>query len=95
MAKDLNTLDRDNLMRVISRLTERVNYLERLFQGQPIGDVRIASLSASKLTAGILTALVAIGSAEKIVIDGANNRILIYDDTDTPRILIGYDENGF
>lgn len=31
----------------------------------------------------------------RVIIDGANSRIVVYDDDGIPRILIGYQENGF
>ena len=38
----LNILEATSLIRQISRLAERIRQLERMFQGQPIGTVRIA-----------------------------------------------------
>jgi hypothetical protein len=90
-----NVIERDNLLKQVGDQQRRIERLEALLQGAGIDDVRIASLSANKLTAGIISVLIGIGASEKIEIDGANNRILIYDDNDDPRILIGYDEDGF
>lgn len=42
----------------------------------------------------LITGLVSVGN-NRVVIDGESGRIVIYDDTDIPRILIGYQENGF
>lgn len=87
MATNLNTLEKDQLLRIVSRLEERARKLERILQGVPIGTVRIDSLSVSKLVSGILNTNANLGE-ENIQIDGVNHRILINDGS-YDRILIG------
>ena len=87
-------LEQEDYSRRLASVTTRVSRLESILNGQPIADVKIASLSASKLLAGIISVAIGVGS-ENIEIDGENNRIIIYDSTGTPRILIGYQEAGF
>lgn len=92
---NLNKMEKEDLLRVIARLSERVTQLERLFQGQEIDSLRIKNLSVSKLTGGVLEAVATVGDtgdASKIEIDGPENRILISQDnggTPLPSILIG------
>lgn len=93
-ANNLNAIDRDNIVRQIQYLQSRVNRLETLLQGVPISGVKIADLSADKLSAGTIDVLVKLG-VNNIEVDGANKRILVKDDTDTPVILIGYKKNAF
>jgi hypothetical protein len=50
----------------------------------------LGTISAGSLIAGA----VQVGGAS-VLIDGANTRILITDETSTPRILIGYQAGGF
>lgn len=42
----------------------------------------------------LVTGLVSVGN-NNVIIDGENNRIVIYDDSGLARILIGYQESGF
>lgn len=58
---------------------------------------KIKSLEAGKIIAGNITVTVGVGdgSAGSVLIDGENERIIITDDSGTPRILLGYQENGF
>lgn len=102
----LNVLDKDQLLRQIARLAERINTLEALLEGQPIGTARIAdaaitnakiaSLAADKITAGDFIVGIDVGSGGSgyTRIDGVNNRIMVNDGTND-RILIGYQQNGF
>jgi hypothetical protein len=101
----LNIIERENLLRVISRLTDRVNRLESILNGIPIDTVRIAdaaitdakidSLSADKITAGIISVLTQLGGDTgdnaRIELDGENTRIVLYEDDDgtaNPQIVI-------
>lgn len=51
----LNVIDRDNLLRVIARLTERINTLEANLQGVPINTVRIADAAITNAKIDTLT----------------------------------------
>ncbi len=64
-----------------------------------IDSANINTVAAGKITAGNITVAVNIGSASaggtpNVSLDGANNRITIFDGTAT-RILIGYQSGGF
>lgn len=59
-----------------------------------VKDQKIVSMSMDKLIAGTIGVVGFLGDTN-IELDGENRRILIYDNTNTPRILIGYQENGF
>lgn len=91
----LNIIERENLIRVINRLTDRVNRLESILNGVPISEVRIDSLSANKLTSGIISVLTQLGGDTgdnaRIELDGENTRIVLYEDdggTANPQIVI-------
>lgn len=91
----LNIIERENLIRVINRLTDRVNRLESILNGVPISEVRIDSLSANKLTSGIISVLAQLGGDTgdnaRIELDGENTRIVLYEDDDgtaNPQIVI-------
>lgn len=91
----LNIIERENLIRVINRLTDRVNRLESILNGVPISEVRIDSLSANKLTSGIISVLTQLGGDTgdnaRIELDGENTRIVLYEDDDgtaNPQIVI-------
>jgi hypothetical protein len=45
-------------------------------------------------TGTLVSGLVVVGN-NNVIIDGEARRILIYDENGTPRILLGYHENGF
>lgn len=75
----LNTLDRDTMARQMGRLDERIRYLERLLQGQPIGTARIGNLSADKLTSGTLTIKDGTDGAKLVVVDSMDNEIVTLD----------------
>lgn len=49
------------------------------------GEVQAGSLISGKVIVG----------DNRVIIDGGNSRILVYDDDGIPRILIGYQEAGF
>jgi hypothetical protein len=87
----LNTLTKDNILQMIASQERRIEHLESLLQGQPIGTVRIAdaaitsakidTISADKITTGTLNVGVA---------------IKIRNPTDTAdQVLIGYQAGGF
>ncbi len=96
----LNTLEKLLLDRQVARLTGAVRRIERMLQGQPIDTVRIAdlavtsakiaSLAVSKLTVGVFSEIMDVGTpaSGSVKIDGENNRIVVEDATD-PRIVIG------
>lgn len=96
----LNTLDRDNIIRQLARISDRLAQVERMLQGQPIDTVRIAdaaitdakivSLAAEKIIAGDLIVAVDVGnpSSGYVRLDGVNNRIVINDGT-TNRVVLG------
>lgn len=75
----LNTLDRDSLLRQVSRLDQRIKVLERLLQGQPITSVRIADLSANKISTGILAIKDGTDGAKIVVYDAMDNEIVTID----------------
>lgn len=56
-----------------------------------IGDAHITTVQANKITAGVLQALyyIGVGPALGLILDGTNQRLLVYDQTPTPRIDIG------
>jgi len=58
-----------------------------------VTDTKIQSVSASKITAGIISAVTSLGD-ESVKLDGENRQIVINDGTDD-RVLIGYDPDGF
>lgn len=83
--KQLNTLERDLLIRKIAQNDLRIKGLENILQGQPIRTVKfadavitaakIAGLSADKITTGTISV------GEQILIhDGTVNRIMITHD---------------
>jgi hypothetical protein len=99
----LNTLIKDNILQMIASQERRIEHLEALLQGQPIGTARIAdaaitnakivSLSVDKLISGQLSVstIVYIGDpdgGDYIEEDGGNSRILMYKDY-IPKLLIG------
>lgn len=51
----LNVIDRDNLLRIIARLTERIDRLEANLQGVPINTVRIADAAITNAKIDTLT----------------------------------------
>ena len=59
-------------------------------------NTNIRNIAASKISAGSITVAINLGSATtgSVVLDGANNRILINDGT-VDRILIGFQSGGF
>jgi len=87
----LNSIEQDNLLRVVARQEERIQRLEAMLNGQgirtakiadaSITDAKIASLSADKITTGTL---------------GVSVAIKIRNEADTAdQGLIGYQEGGF
>jgi hypothetical protein len=54
-----------------------------------INNAHIVSLSADKILAGSLTVAVNVGSAGKVIVDGANDIIKVYDDSGNLRIELG------
>lgn len=94
----LNVIEQANLIRVVQRLTDRIAKLEAMLQGQPVGTARIADaaitnakindLSADKITAGTISVGVNIGEAN-VRIDGANAHLIVQDDDDDDRVLVG------
>lgn len=96
----LNTLEKADIMRIVSDIAERLAKIERMLQGQPIGTVRIddasvtnakiVSLAADKITAGDLIVAVDVGDPATgyTRLDGDNNRIVVHDGTN-PRVVIG------
>lgn len=54
---------------------------------------KVKSISASKLTAGVISAIASLGD-EAVKLDGENRRIIISDGTND-RVLIGYQSGGF
>lgn len=94
----LNVIDRENLLRVIQRLTDRISKLEAMLQGQPVGTARIADaaitnakindLSADKITAGTISVGVNIGDAN-VRIDGLKAHMIVQDDDGDDRVLVG------
>jgi hypothetical protein len=53
-----------------------------------------ATFKGSISAGSVIVGAVDVGGSN-IQIDGANNRIMIYDDAGTPRIILGYHLNGF
>jgi len=105
MSGSINTLQKDQLERLLADTTRRIRRLEAILQGQPLSIVKIAnasitnakivSLGVDKLTTGRLSVgtIVYIGdvdSGDYIVEDGGNNRIVMYKD-DIDQLLIGED----
>jgi hypothetical protein len=96
----LNTLEKDNILQVVSRQEERIRRLEAMLNGQGIRTARIAdaaitdakidSLSADKITTGDLVVAVDVGDPASgyLRIDGVNNRIVGNDGT-TNRFVLG------
>lgn len=99
MATNLTTLEKDQLLRLVARLAERVATLERTLSGVPVSTVRIADLSVTnakidsvsvdKLTAGNLIVDVNFGDAENMRFSGEDNAIYITDIAGDDRILLG------
>lgn len=87
MAKKLTTLEKDYILRRIAYVSSRIRRIEGIFGGEKISNVRIDTVSVSKLVSGILGISANLGE-ENIKIDGVNNRILI-NDGDYDRVLIG------
>jgi hypothetical protein len=97
MTSQLNSIEKQELLRIIARQNERISRLENMLQGQPIGTVRIAdaaitdakitSLSADKITAGTLLVQMNVGDGH-ILIDGVAVNMIFSDDS-FDRILLG------
>jgi len=102
----LNSIEQDNILRVVARQEERIQRLEAMLNGQgirtariadaSITDAKIASLSADKITAGIISVLAQLGGESgdkaRIELDGENTRIVLYEnynDSANPQIVIG------
>lgn len=94
----LNTLEADNIIRQIGYLKDRLGKLESYFQGTPIPSMKIANLSASKVTAGVFRETTILGDDTDIdnlvTIDGEETRIMIKIDG-IDQILIGKQVGGF
>jgi hypothetical protein len=87
----LNTLTKDNILQMIASQERRIEHLEALLQGQPIGTVRIAD-------AAITNAKIQDVSADKITTGTlrVNTTIFIRNQADDANQgLIGYQEDGF
>lgn len=54
-----------------------------------IQNAHISDVAADKITAGIITVLVKIGSTEKLQLDGANNVFKVYDESNNIRVELG------
>jgi hypothetical protein len=87
----LNSLEQDNILRVVARQEERIKKLEAILTGQglrtaniadaAITNAKVESLSADKITTGTLSVEVS---------------IYIRNEADTANQgLIGYQEDGF
>ena len=79
----------ENLIRTIypaAQMYDSSNVSEIIGEGA-ISDPQVSKMSASKLTAGILSAVTQIGD-ESIFIDGEERRIIVNDGTND-RVLIG------
>lgn len=87
--KSLNTLEKDQLLRVIARLDDRIKRLENILNGQPISTVRIANaaitnakigdLSADKIVTGTLIVKDGSDAANISVRDSGDNEIVLLD----------------
>jgi len=58
------------------------------------GDTGDATFAGKVQAGAVVTGTLAVGN-NNVLIDGENERIIIYDDSGIPRILLGYQENGF
>jgi len=102
MSGSINTLQKDQLERLLADTTRRIRRLEAILQGQPISIVKIAdaaitnakiqSMSADKITTGTLSVFVGLGEDGKIKMEGDENRILIEDEDEDDRVLLGKGE---
>ena len=75
----LNTLDRDTLIRMISQQNDRIKKIEAYLAGVEIPKLRIADVSADKITTGVLTIKDGTSAAKVSVRDGFNNEIVVLD----------------
>lgn len=85
----INTLEKDQLLRVIARQGERISNIERMLQGVPIATVRIANasitsakisdLSADKITTGTLIVKDGAEKANISVLNASDDEIVLID----------------
>lgn len=75
----LNTLDRDTLVRMIAQQNDRIKKIEAYLAGVEIPKLRIADVSADKITTGVLTIKDGTSAAKVSVRDGFNNEIVVLD----------------
>ena len=73
---------------------ERSVITNSFLQDLAVTSAKIVDLEADKIAAGTISVQLGVGNG-KVIIDGENNRIMVYDDSGTARILIGYQLNGF
>jgi len=74
-------------------IADRGVIINSLLQDNSVTNAKIVNLDADKINAGTVTVSLGIGGAN-VLIDGANNRIVINDGTND-RVLLGFQENGF
>lgn len=76
MSDKLTTMDQYSLPRKLAQLSDRIQRIERMLQGQQVGTARIANISADKITTGTLVIRDGTDGAQLVVEDALGNEIV-------------------